>query len=70
MYYRRFKQDKIDGNILDAAEPGQVTPGCDNADNICVEEGGEFEPLVARGPGGPVEEIEREDFADTNRSSA
>lgn len=67
-YYRRFKQEKIDGNILDAASAGEVTPDCDNAANICVEEGGEFEPLVRINPAtGFLQEVERGDFAGTNQ---
>jgi iron complex outermembrane receptor protein len=55
-YYRRFKQDKVDGNILD------VGP-CVPADNelICVEEGAETEELVFKSRvNGEEVELERE----------
>ena len=44
-YYRNFKQDKVDGNILDVTSPAD----CDGDPNeICVEEGGEGEELTYR----------------------
>lgn len=44
MYYRRFKQDKIDGNILDVSD--DVDVDCPDPVNfVCVEEGGESEEL-------------------------
>lgn len=49
IYYRNFKQDKVDGNILDVADINGAEY-CDDVDpnEICVEEGGEFEELVYR----------------------
>jgi len=44
-YYRNFKQDKVDGNILEVTDPAD----CDGDPNeICVEEGGEGEELTYR----------------------
>ncbi|HWK33551.1 MAG TPA: TonB-dependent receptor [Hyphomicrobium sp.] len=45
MYYRTFKQNKVDGNILDVTDPND----CDGDPNeICVEEGDEYEELTYR----------------------
>lgn len=58
-YYRRYKQKKIDGNILDVSDDAPAAPGdCDPDENICVEEGGETEALGIRGAGGLFEELE------------
>lgn len=48
-YYRRFKQDKVDGNILDVVACGS---------SICVEEGGETEELQANPFDGGTESLE------------
>lgn len=52
-YYRNFKQNKVDGNILDVAslEDGRNgDPYCDDKDpnEICVEEGDQYEELTYR----------------------
>ena len=52
-YYRNFKQDKVDGNILDVADIDGAIPGvnyCDDVDpnEICVQEGDEYEELTYR----------------------
>lgn len=40
MYYRRFKQDKIDGNILDVDPNSTAANGCDATTQVCVEDEG------------------------------
>jgi iron complex outermembrane receptor protein len=57
-YYRRYKQKKIDGNILDVTD--DPSPDCDPTINICVEEGDEIEPLGVNDDG----EFEEIDFTD------
>lgn len=54
-YYRNFKQDKVDGNILDVTacrRPGGANPTqaqiATRNNRICVEEGGVVEPLVTK----------------------
>jgi iron complex outermembrane receptor protein len=60
MYYRRYKQDKVDGNILDVSD--DVGGDCTNPNvQICVEEAGESEPLVVK-QGRGLEEIDRTDL--------
>ena len=55
-YYRNFKQDKVDGNILDVEDCG-----IGNDEEICVEEGGVVEGLTyKRRDDGQQAEIERE----------
>lgn len=59
MYYRRYQQDKVDGNILDLPGEDDVVPAddCDVATQICVEEGGDFEPLGVNDGTGQLQEL-------------
>jgi len=50
-YYRNFKQSKVDGNILDVSEGEgceEGNPPTQSINEICVEEGGEYEELTYR----------------------
>lgn len=50
LYYRRYKQDKVDGNILDIAEGAECDGDLATTNDLCVEEGGAIEALI--GPDG------------------
>lgn len=63
MYYRRYKQAKVDGNILEVEEDPAECP----VTRICVEEAGEVERLVyRRNDNGEPREIRRGDLGLAN----
>jgi outer membrane receptor protein involved in Fe transport len=58
MYYRNFKQDKVDGNILEIASCSTSPNPNSGLTSICVEEGDEIEELQANGFDGSPFSIE------------
>ncbi|MDO9384931.1 MAG: TonB-dependent receptor [Hyphomicrobiaceae bacterium] len=69
-YYRRFRQDKIDGNILDQANCADNDDIDDPDEKVCVNEGDDDDDIEALGvnEGDEFEELELdEDFILANR---